>query len=61
LFFIGQDDHFVKAEVIDCLTDGEAVAAARAACAAHPAIEVWEGNRRVKRVDSDATAVSDAS
>jgi hypothetical protein len=61
LYFIGRDDHFMKAEVIECLTDGDALALARAACAEHPAIEIWEGARRVDRVDADTTAASDAS
>jgi hypothetical protein len=59
LFFIGHDDHIMKAEVVDCATDGGAVALARAACAEHPAVEVWEGARRVDRVDADTTVVSD--
>ena len=61
LFFIGHDDHIMKAEVVDCPTDGDAVALARAACAVHPAVEIWQGARRVERVDADITAVSDVS
>jgi hypothetical protein len=61
LFFIGRDDHIVKAEVVDCPTDGDAVAIARVACAEYPAVEVWEWTRRVERVDADITAVSDVS
>jgi hypothetical protein len=61
LFFIGHDDHIIKAKVVDCPTDGDAVALARAACAEHPAIEIWEGARKVDRVDADSTAVSDVS
>jgi hypothetical protein len=49
----------MKAEVVDCATDGGAVALARAACAEHPAVEVWEGARKVDRVDADTTVVSD--
>jgi hypothetical protein len=52
LFFVGPDDHIVKAEVIDCPTDTEAVAVARASCIEHPAVEVWEFARRVGRVDA---------
>jgi hypothetical protein len=56
LFFIGRDDHIVKAEVVDCPTDGDAIAAARAACREHPAVEVWEQARWVERVAADAAA-----
>jgi hypothetical protein len=59
LFFIGLDDHIMKAEVVDCPTDSDAVAIARASCAEHPAVEIWEGARKVDRVDADTTAVSD--
>jgi hypothetical protein len=52
LFFIGRDDHFVKSEVVDCPTDDDAIAAARAACGEHPAVEVWELARRVERVSA---------
>jgi hypothetical protein len=56
LFFIGRDDHIVKAELVDCPTDGDAIAAARAACREHPAVEVWELARWVERIDADAAA-----
>ncbi len=56
LFFIGRDDHIMKAEVVDCLTDGDALQAARANCRGHPAVEVWEGDRKVGRVDADTVA-----
>jgi hypothetical protein len=56
LFFIGCDNHIVKAEVVDCPTDDEAIAAARAACGEHPAVEVWERARRVERVNASITA-----
>jgi hypothetical protein len=56
LFFIGRDDHIVKAEVVDCPTDDEAVAAARAMCGEHPAVEVWELARRVERVSAHINA-----
>ena len=56
LFFIGEDDHIVKAEVVYCPTDDDAIAAARAACREHPAVEVWELARKVERVDADIVA-----
>jgi hypothetical protein len=59
LYFIGADDHIVKAEVIDCPTDDDAIAAARVVCAEHPAVEVWERARRVQRVDA-SISVSDS-
>jgi hypothetical protein len=52
LYFIGRDDHIVKAEVVDCPSDDDAIAAARAACEGHPTVEVWERARRVKRIDA---------
>lgn len=59
LYFIGADDHIVKAAVIDCPTDDDAIAAARAVCGEHPAVEVWELARRVERVYASIT-VSDS-
>jgi hypothetical protein len=56
LFFVGRDNHFVKAEIVDCPTDEDAIAAARAASGEHPAIEVWELGRRVERVDAGIAA-----
>jgi hypothetical protein len=52
LFFFGRDNHIVKAEVVDCPTDDDAIAAARAVCGEHPAVEVWELARRVERVSA---------
>ena len=51
-FFLGSDDHIVRADVVDCSTDDDAVAAARVACHDHRAVEVWELARRVERVDA---------
>jgi hypothetical protein len=56
LFFIGRNDRFVKAEVVDCETDSDAISIARAACGEHPAVEVWERERKVGRVDADTAA-----
>jgi hypothetical protein len=56
LYFIGADDHIVKAEVIDCPTDDDAVAVARASSAEHSAVEIWELARKVKRLCADRTA-----
>jgi len=53
LFFMGPDDHIVRAQVVECATDGEAVAVARASCSGHSAIEVWERARKVERVPGD--------
>jgi len=58
LFFLGPDDHFVKAEIVECRTDGDAVDIARACCTDHPAIEIWELDRKVDRIDADAAAGS---
>ena len=51
-FFLGNDDHIVRADVVDCSTDDDAVAAARVASGDHRAVEVWELARRVERVDA---------
>ena len=51
-FFFGDDDHIVRAEVVDCSTDDDAIAVARVACGDHRAVEVWELARRVERVDA---------
>jgi hypothetical protein len=61
LFLIGRDDHIVKAEVVDCPTDGDAIAAARVACKEHPAVEVWEQARKVQRVGTDTAATDGLS
>ena len=53
LYFIGRDDHIVKAEVVDCPTDSDSVTAARAACGEHPVVEVWDWARRVGRINAD--------
>jgi hypothetical protein len=56
LFFIGRDNHIVKAEVVDCPTDDDAIAVARTACGKHPAVEVWHLARRVERIDASLAA-----
>jgi hypothetical protein len=61
LFFLGRDDRIVKAEVVECSADDEAVAAARAVCGEHPAVEVWELARRVERVSALMDAGDDVS
>ncbi len=52
LFFIGQDEHIIRAEVADCPSDGDAVAVARVSCQDYRAVEVWDLTRQVKRVDA---------
>jgi hypothetical protein len=56
LFFIGADNHISKADVKDCLTDDDAVATARLVCGEYQAVEVWQLDRRVMRVDADLTS-----
>ena len=51
-FFLGNDDHIVRADVVDCSTDDDAVAAARVASGDHRAVEVWELARCVEGVDA---------
>jgi hypothetical protein len=53
LFFIGPDDHIVRAQVVDCATDSDAIAAARVLCKDHSSVEVWEHARKVERVHGD--------
>jgi hypothetical protein len=61
LFFIGPDDHIVRAQVVDCATDGDAIAAARVLCKGHSSIEVWEHARKVERVHGDVQADAQAA
>jgi hypothetical protein len=51
VFVLGSDDHIVGADVIDCLTDGEAMRLASSIGGDHKPVEVWELARRVGRVD----------
>jgi len=51
VFVLGSDDHIVGAEVIDCLTDREAMHLAPRIGGDHKAVEVWELARRIGRVD----------
>ncbi len=60
LFFFGRDDHIVRAKIVDCPNDADAISVARAACAKHPAVEVWELARKVERVEADTAAGSAA-
>ena len=61
LFFIGWDQHIVKADVVNCSTDDDALAAARRSCRNHRAVEVWELARRVGRVDARAEAQTESA
>ena len=51
VFVFGSDDHIVRADVIDCLTDKEAMSLAPTIGGNHKAVEVWELARCVGRVD----------
>ena len=51
VFVFGSDDHIVRADVIDCQTDREALSVAPSIGGDHKAVEVWELARRVGRVD----------
>ena len=50
-FVFGSDDHIVRADVIDCQTDREALSVAPSIGGDHKAVEVWELVRCVGRVD----------
>jgi hypothetical protein len=60
LFFIGADNHISKADVLDCPTDDDAVAIARLVFGEYQAVEVWQLDRLVTRVDADLVS-SDGS
>jgi hypothetical protein len=51
VFVLGNDDHIIGADVIDCPSDDEAMARAPCLAGTHQAVEVWELGRRVGRVD----------
>jgi hypothetical protein len=59
VFVFGSDDHIVRAEVIDCPTDDDAMNLAPGLGGDHKAVEVWEFARCVGRADlrqfADAT------
>jgi hypothetical protein len=59
VFVLGGDDHIIRAEVIDCPTDEDAMTLAPSLSGDHKAVEVWELARCVGRVDlrqfADAT------
>ena len=51
VFVLGSDDHIIRAEVIDCPTDDDAMTLAPSLGGDHKAVEVWELARCVGRVD----------
>ena len=61
LFFIGHDKHIINAEVVECSTDEDAVAAARLYCRDYRAVEVWDLARYVESVDAPMNACAEAS
>ena len=50
IYFVGQDDHFHGAQIIECASDDEAVASALDHIGEFPAVEVWCGAKAVGRV-----------
>ena len=56
VFMLGKDDHIIASRVIDCSSDGEAMARAPDFDGIHKAVEVWELARRVGRIDLRQTA-----
>lgn len=50
LFYVGRNEHIVKADVVDCPTDQDAIEAAGSSRGDYQAVEVWELARRVARV-----------
>ncbi len=56
LFCFGNDQHIVRARVVDCSDDPEAIAVARALCGDYRAVEVWQLARYVQRLDWEIDA-----
>ena len=50
IYKLDADDHIADAENVECATDEEACAKALQMQGAYPAVEVWEGARRVARM-----------
>jgi hypothetical protein len=50
LYWIGGNIHVPRGEWVHCRDDAEAIACAEAALGSEP-LEVWEGTRRVERLD----------
>jgi hypothetical protein len=53
VYCIGSDDHFTRGETIYCPSDAEALATAQRKVGNHTAVEVWQGNRKVGRLQPD--------
>jgi hypothetical protein len=51
VFMLGNDEHIVRATVMYCSTDEEAISRAPGFGGDHKAVEVWELGRRIGRVD----------
>jgi hypothetical protein len=51
IFMLGSDDHIIRADIVDCSTDDEAMTLAPGFGGTHKAVEVWELARRVGRVE----------
>ena len=51
IFMLGNDDHIVGADIMDCPTDGDAMTRAPSFGGSHTAVEVWELARCIERVD----------
>jgi hypothetical protein len=56
VFTLGNDNRIVKAAIIDCQTDDEAMSRAPDFCGDHKAVEVWQLGRCVGHVDLRANA-----
>ena len=51
IFMLGDDDHIVDGNIIDCSTDDEALTRAPSLAGDHKGVEVWELRRCVGRID----------
>lgn len=59
LYELDEGDHILKAASLEFPSDGEALAAARARAGVH-GLEVWQGSRRVGRIERRALAGASA-
>ena len=52
IYYLGFDSYLIGAESITCASDADAVAAARQTLRTYAAVEVWDGDRKVERLEA---------
>ena len=53
IYCVGPDDHFTRGEAIYCGSDTEALAVAQRMVGHPAAVEVWQGTRKVTRLEPE--------